>query len=179
MSVGMDMRDGSPLRLEAAEREYIHALYLAHSGALRGYAASLGFFGETADDLLQETFLVAVRRVKALQECREPRAYLVQILRNVIGSHLRRAKAVAGLLEKLQHIGGEDAEGYRDEPDPELQYRGLISEEELRLLLRFYLEGRSVKELAAELGIDTGACNMRLKRARERLRAALEKDGML
>ncbi|MBR3555051.1 MAG: RNA polymerase sigma factor [Oscillospiraceae bacterium] len=162
-----------PLRLEKAEREFVHALYLDHYPALRSYAAGLGFRGEAAEDLLQETFLAAIRRISALQECENPRAYLMQILRNMVGYQLRSMKYAAGLAEKLRDRSPEE---HRDELSPELLYRGLIGDEELRLLLRFYVDGLSQKELAEELGIDLGACKMRLKRARERLRAALERE---
>ena len=49
-----------------------------------------------------------------------------------------------------------------------------MSDEELRLLIRFYLEGWSQKELAGELGISLNACKKRIQRAKERLRRALE-----
>lgn len=176
-----DTRENGLLRLGKAEQEYFHALYLAHAGALRRYAVYLGFRGEEAEDLLQDTFLAAMRRVEVLRKCRDPRAYLVQILRNVIGYRLRRRKTAAGILDRLGDPEGKGAEGtaYRDELAPEVLLSGLIGDEELRLLLRFYQEGRSVKELARELGIAPGACNMRLKRAREHLRAALEKEELL
>ena len=177
---GSDTRDQGLLRLEEAEREYVHALYLAHARALRGYAVRLGFPGEAADDLLQETFLAAIRRVDALKQCREPRAYLLQILRNVIGSRLRSRKTAERILDRFRDPEDETiGQGYRDELAPEILLKGLIGDEELRLLLRFYQEGRSVKELAGELGIDPGACYMRLKRAREHLRAALAKEDLL
>ena len=174
------MREKEPLRLGKAEREYFHALYLAHAGMLRRCAARLGFRDEAAEDLVQETFLAAMRRYDVLRECREPRAYLVQILRNVIGSRLRSMKNAAEFLEKLKDAGGGDGDpaGYRDELAPAVLYRGLVDEEELRLLLRVYLEGQPVKEAARELGIEPGACYMRLKRAREHLRAALEREGL-
>ena len=170
------MRGKEPLRLEAAEREFIHALYRDHYPALRGYAAALGFRGDAAEDLLQETFLAAIRRIAALQACDNTRAYLMQILRNVIGYRLRSMKYAAELIEKLRAQTPED---HWDELGPETLYRGLIGDDELRLLLRFYVDGLSQKELAEELDIDLGACKMRLKRARERLRAALaqETDG--
>ena len=162
-----------PLRLEKAEREFIHALYLDYSPALRSYAAVMGFRGDGAEDLLQETFLAAIRRISVLRECENPRAYLIQILRNMIGYRLRSLKYAAELEDKLRGLGPEE---YRDELGPEVLYRGLIGDEELRLLLRFYVDGLSQKELAEELGVDLGACKMRLKRARERLRAALEQE---
>lgn len=162
-----------PFRLEKAEREFIHALYLEYYPALRSYAAVMGFRGDGAEDLLQDTFLAAIRRISVLRACENPRAYLIQILRNMIGYRLRSLKYAAELADKLQKAGSEE---YRDELGPEVLYRGLIGDEDLRLLLRFYVDGLSQKELAEELGVDLGACKMRLKRARERLRAALKQE---
>ena len=177
MSGEKDVRDTGPRPLGKAEREYFHTLYLEHSRTLRRCAWKLGFRGETAEDLLQDTFLAAMRRVDVLRACRNPRAYLLRILRNVIGYRLRSAKNAQGILERLRDAGDEAwAAEYRDELSPEVLYRGLIGEGELRLLLDVYLEGKSVKEAARDLGIDPGACYMRLKRAREHLRAAMEKD---
>ncbi len=161
--------------LEDGEREYIRALYLEHYPALRSYVCSLRFTEDAAEDWLQETFLIAMRRVEALRACRSPRAYLIQILRNVIGYHLRSMKYASELAAKLR----ENPEEYRDEPDPETLYRGLVSDRDLQLLLRFYLEGRSQKELAAELGIDLNTCKKRIQRAKDRLRAAMKRDGLL
>ena len=166
------------LRLEKAEREYIHALFLAHSRDLRNYAVSLGFRGDTPEELVQETFLTAIRRIDALRDCASPKAYLIQILRNVIGYRLRSMKYADGLAEKLREAGPAEEEQYRDELDPEILYRGLVSDGELRLLLRFYRDGCPQKELAEELGIDLGALKMRLKRARDHLKAALEQEGL-
>ena len=130
------------------------------------------------DDWLQETFLIAIRRIDVLQKCENPGPYLTQILRNVIGHQLRSMKYAAQIAEKLRETQGAEPEGDRDEPDPELRYRGLVSDGELRLLLGFYLEGRSQKDLARELGIDVGAVNMRLRRAKAHLLEAMEKDGL-
>ena len=53
-----------------------------------------------------------------------------------------------------------------------------MSDEELQLLLRYYLEGRSRKELARELGIDIEACGKRIQRAKAHLKAAMERNGL-
>ena len=165
-----------PDRLEDREREYIRALYLDHYPALRSYAFSLGFTGDSAEDWLQETFVAAMLRIDALRTCKSPRAYLIRILRNVIGYHLRSMKYAAGMAEKLREGLEEE---YRDEPDPETLYRGLVSDADLRLLLRFYRDGCSQKELASELGIDLNTCKKRIQRAKDRLRIAMKKEGLL
>ena len=176
---GRNESDGEKLRrLESAEREYLHALCLEHYPALRRYIYHLGFRGEAADDWLQETFLTAIRRIDVLRAHENPGAYLTQILRNVIGHELRRVQYAARIAERLQTEELTGSEGYRDELDPAIQYRGLVSDEELQLLLRYYLEGRSRKELARELGIDIEACGKRIQRAKAHLKAAMERNGL-
>ena len=165
--------------LESAERRYIQELYLNHYPALQRAAWNLGFRGEAVEDWLQETFLIAILRIDALKACSSPGAYLMQILRNVIGHHLRRKKQAVLVMEKLQVAGTADRENYQDEEDPATLYRGLVSDEELRLLIRFYLEGWSQKDLARELGIDMEACSKRIQRAKAHLKAAMERDGLL
>ena len=172
-NTGEDLR-----QLEAAEREYIRGLYLAHYPALRRYAWSLGFRGEAVEDWLHETFLVAIRRIDEVKRCDNPGAWLTQVLRNVIGNALRSMKYAARLAEELRAEMGE-GEAYRDEPDPGTLYSGLVKDEELRLLLRFYLEGRSQKELALELGIDEGTCAKRIQRAKAHLKAAMKRNGLI
>ncbi len=53
--------------------------------------------------------------------------------------------------------------------DPELK-----DSEELKLLVEFYYQGYTIKELADQRGISIGACKMRIKRAKEHLRKKLE-----
>ena len=173
-----DDRDSSGLQeLESTERQYIQELYLNHYPVLRRAAWNLGFRGDAVEDWLQETFLVAIRRIDVLKNHENPGAYLTQILRNVIGHQLRSMKHAAQILEKLREPEAAEEE-YRDETDPATLYRGLGSDEELRLLIGFYLEGWSQKELAGELDIDIEACSKRIQRAKAHLRAAMERDGL-
>ena len=175
-----DDRDRSGLpALEGAERQYIQELYLNHYPALRRAAWNLGFRGDVVEDWLQETFLVAIRRIDALKDHENPGAYLTQILRNVIGHQLRSMKYAAQVMEKLRVPEAAEEGEYRDETDPATLYRGLVSDEELNLLIRFYLEGWSQKALAGELGIDIEACSKRIQRAKAHLMAAMKQDGLL
>ena len=165
-------------KLESAEREYLHALCLTHYPALRRYVYHLGFRGEGVEDWIQETFLVAIRHIEVLKAHENPGAYLTQILRNVIGHALRRMQYAARIAEQLRAEELTEPSGYGDELDPEILYSGLVSDEELRLLLRFYLEGWSQKDLARELGIDIEACSKRIQRAKAHLKAAMERNGL-
>ena len=83
-----------------------------------------------------------------------------------------------GLQKKLlEEQSRPPDEPYPDGLETRALYRGAVSDAELTLLIRFYLEGWSQRELAAELGISENACKLRIKRAKQRLRSALEEDG--
>ena len=97
-----------------------------------------------------------------------------QTLKNVIGYQLRCMRYAAELQRKLRERIPEEGKSGSGGLPPETLYRGTVSDEDLRLLIWFYLEDWSQKELAEELGISLNACKKRIQRAKERLRSALE-----
>ncbi|MBR3059926.1 MAG: sigma-70 family RNA polymerase sigma factor [Oscillospiraceae bacterium] len=160
--------------LETGEQTFFQGLYQDHYRALFSYAYHLGVGREAAEDYVQEAFLTALRQAEAVKNSPNPRGYLQQVLRNVIGYQLRCMRYAAELQRKLRERIPEEGESGSGGLRPETLYRGAVSDEELRLLIRFYLEGWSQKELAEELGISLSACKKRIQRAKERLRSALE-----
>ena len=172
----MRMGGGNPLKAE--DQAYFQKLYTDHYRALLSCARQLGIAPEAAEDDVQDAFLVALNRIGDIKACDSPRAYLQQILKNVVGSRLRSLRYALDLREKLrvrERMRQEEPPG--DELPPEELYRGAVGDGDLSLLIRFYVEGWSQRELAEELGISENAVKMRLKHARGRLRSALEKEG--
>ncbi len=169
------MRRNSERPLQPEEQEFFRGLYRDHYQALFDYTYQLGVGKDTAEDYVQDTFLTAIRRIEAIRACDNPRGYLYQVLKNVIGYRLRSLRYAVNLLKKLreeQDLFGE-ASG-ADALRPETLYRGAVSDGELELLIRFYLEGWSQKELAAAMGISENACQKRITRAKRHLRRVLE-----
>ena len=54
--------------------------------------------------------------------------------------------------------------------DIQYQYSFPAEDPDSKLLIQFYIQGYTMKELAREYGITPGACKMRIKRARERMK---------
>ena len=164
--------------LESEEQAFFQELYQNNYGALFGYAYHLGIGREAAEDYVQDAFLTALRHIEDVKSSPNPRGYLQQVLKNVIGYQLRCMRYAVNLRKKLQEreppLAPEEPVG--DHLPPEMLFSGAVSDEELRLLIRFYLEGWSQKELAGELGISLNACKKRIQRAKERLRRALEEE---
>ena len=168
------MRDKDDRPLAGEEREFFRRLYQDHYKALFSYASRMGIGREAAEDFVHEAFMTAIRHIEDIRQCKNPGKYLNQALKNVIGYQLRCMRYAAELQRKLRERIPEEGESGSGGLRPETLYRGAVSDEELRLLIRFYLEGWSQKELAEELGISLSACKKRIQRAKERLRSALE-----
>ena len=168
--------NGEPLN--SADQAFIQELYYSNSKLLSICAQRMGFRAEVAEDYVQEVFLIAMKRIDVIKSCKNPQAYLIKVLRNVVGYNLRCAQYATRMIKKLQdQRSNVQVNGvYQEELDLETLYHGSINEEELRLLVRFYLEGWTSKEIAADMGINFEACKKRILRAREHLRRFLEES---
>jgi RNA polymerase sigma-70 factor (ECF subfamily) len=170
------LKDGErPLKAE--EQEFLRGLYQNHYQALFDYAYQLGIGREAAEDYVQDAFMTVIRHIEDIRKTRSPRMYLNQALKNVIGYRMRSIRYAVNLQKKLREQPDLFREGqHTDELPPETLFHGAIGEAELTLLIRFYLEGWSQKELAEEMGVSENACKQRIKRAKAHLRNALEGD---
>ena len=160
--------------LSPEDQVFFRGLYQRHYQALFDHACQLGIRREAAEDYVQETFLAAIRHIETIRNMENPRWYLNQILKNVIGYRLRSLRYAVSLQQKLRNEAPE--EGQKQELRLDTLYGGAIRDTELELLIRFYLEGWSQRELAEAYGISEEACKKRIKRAKQRLRSALEED---
>jgi len=169
----MRKNDERPLREE--EQRFLRGLYQDHYRALFDYAYHLGIGREAAEDYVQDAFMTAIRHIEDIRKVNNPRRYLNQALKNVIGYQLRSIRYAVNLQKRLQEDPSLAQDGQcADELPPETLFRGSVSEPELNLLIRFYLEGWSQRELAEEMGISENACQKRITRAKEHLRKALK-----
>ncbi len=142
------------------------------------YRTAWGVLGsrEDADDVVQTVFIALMRR-DSLPDVQNPRAYLYKAA--VTASlNLLRAKRRRPILVDDAALREAPAPSPGSSFDEEAYGRLSVALEELStdaaavLFLR-YLEDKSVKEIARELGLSRTAVAVRLFRSRTRLRAVL------
>jgi RNA polymerase sigma-70 factor (ECF subfamily) len=124
---------------------------------------------QAAEDLLQETFVQAARRMERLSQAASPRAWLFAVARNLAVTARRRRRVVQPLPAELP--GAEVAEDRRMEAVREAM--GTLPSalrETLELRLR---DGLSYEELADVLDVPVGTIRSRLHHALRRLRMAV------
>lgn len=185
----------------AARRERLGQQALTHLDALYRTALRLTHNPEDAEDLVQETYLRALRAAEQFQEGTNLRAWLFKILTNgFINQYRRRARTPRN--ESIddvedfylyQHLIDNGLQPASSEPEREVLER-LVDEDIIRALEELPLpfrqvvlladvEGFAYKEIADILDIKIGTVMSRLHRGRRRLQQALlpalQRDGLI
>lgn len=144
----------------------------AATPALRRYARALTRDGETADDLVQDT-LVRALRSEHLFHGGDVRGWLYTILTNLNRNRLRslaRRPVMTPLDDDdAADMAGPEAGGR----DIERALSSLVEDQRAALLL-VVLEGLSYREVADVQGVPIGTVMSRLARARAQMKAYLD-----
>lgn len=174
------------------DRSEFEHLALGHLDACYRLALHLTGDGDAAVDLVQETFLRALRHVEAggfRETGKGMRAWLFTILHNEFrrtrGRESRQPSSMPEL-ERLPEVGVADP---ADCPPPAWDLRSLdweqvddrlrrgiegLSAEQRVVLLLWGVEGMTYREIASIVGVPVGTVMSRLHRARAILARSLE-----
>jgi RNA polymerase sigma-70 factor (ECF subfamily) len=152
-----------------------------HAGLVSAVVAAHLTNPAEAEDVVQETFMVACREFRGL--CR-PESFGSWI--STIARNLALAAAAAERRRRQQPDGWalEERAGSEPVPDRDALYRRILREVEnlpegcREVFLFRYVENKSCAEIAGELGVAIGTVTSRLSRGHQLLRERLaRKDG--
>lgn len=145
-----------------------------YHGDVYRYAYRLSGNQADAEDLAQQTFLIAHQRLEQLREPDKAAAWLFAILRSCYLKSQRRRRPVAAASLELDVEAIPDIVS-DDEIDSDLIQLAIdeLEDKYKLVLVMFYFEECSYKEIAANLSIPIGTVMSRLARAKGRLRARL------
>ena len=154
---------------------------LQHLDALHNLAVYLTRNGSEAEDLVQETYVRAMRFSHRFQPGTHLRAWLFQILRNTFLTFYRVREREAPVAEDgvpewdapMFHDAPED-DGTTMEAHTDLERAMRRLPEEFRtVLLLAEVEGLPLEEVARVMACPVGTVKSRIFRAKERLRGLL------
>jgi RNA polymerase sigma-70 factor (ECF subfamily) len=146
-----------------------------HLERLFAYAVRLTGSHDLAEDLTQQAFLVAQQRIGQLRDPNKLAAWLLRIVRNLFLKHCRRRHPlpVSQVDLDLEEVLHDDA---MELPCDEERIQLALAQLPLdyrAVVLMFYFEELSYREIATELEIPEGTVMSRLARARNHLRRLL------
>ncbi len=149
----------------------LEQLYREMGPALLAYFRRQPALARAAEDLLQDTFQRALRRMDRLHASVTPRAYLYGIARHVGLDALRRRRPTEAMDEQTCLAVPDAGEDARLEP-LRTAIAGLPAPQRETLLLKLQHE-LSYEEIAEVLGIPVGTVRSRLHHAVRRLREVI------
>ncbi len=149
-------------------------LVVKHHRELYRYAFRLAGCEAEAEDLTQQTFLVAHERLWQVREPEKVRAWLYRVLRSCYLHRQRRRRPVAAADLEFDVDTIPQDEDSLDFDSERLQAALNELPDEFKIvILLFYFDECSYKEIAAELNIPLGTVMSRLARAKGHLRTRL------
>jgi RNA polymerase sigma-70 factor (ECF subfamily) len=168
----------SPLPLPTIEEAVIASLREGHREFLRFLSRRTQSIDE-AEDILQDFYLKAFRSARTIKEPRALKGWLAQVLRRTLADYYRRTRVTKAALQRLEVSEGS---ALRIDDDAERAvcsclYRVLptMPSESSQLIWQIDLLGQQRSRVAKRLGISTNNLSVRLYRARQALRSALER----
>lgn len=158
---------GSPIDIEMLVRQF--------HGDLYRYAYRLSGRVEDAEDLTQQAFLIAQRKISQLREGDRARGWLFAIVRSCFLKDVRRRRPTLAVDVGFDIDGVVSLVDQRTElTSEELQHAlNQLTDEQRIVVTAYYFQHASYKEIAAALDIPLGTVMSRLSRAKSTLRQLL------
>jgi RNA polymerase sigma-70 factor (ECF subfamily) len=159
------------------DRRAFGQLYERYARMVHGVLLARVPVGEV-DDLVQDVFIRALRRLSTLREAASFAAWLAAIARNVASDYHRRLRPEETLTDdasdnEIPGISSEDQDGVVTTIFDAVM--GLSEAYRETLILRL-VEGMTGPEIAARTGMTHGSVRVNLHRGMEQLRAKLSPD---
>ena len=146
-------------------RAVIEAYYRTEYKGLLSLARREGLPENLAEEAVQETFVCFARHYEEWKLQDLGVGWLYGVLKNIV-RHIQRDEKKIG-----ECISLDDAVCEPGREDPGFLFAQFSkTDPEYQLLLKFFLGGLTVRELADELGITVGACKVRIMRAKRKLK---------
>jgi RNA polymerase sigma-70 factor (ECF subfamily) len=146
-----------------------------HYELLYRFAYRLSGSAADAEDLVQQAFLTAHRKLDQLREPEKARAWLIAVVRNIYRKSLRRERPLS-----FSSLDQEPEPGEQRGDDPTIDSESVqaalnaLPEEFRTPLILFYFEDFSYKQVAEMLEVPIGTVMSRLSRAKGHLRQRLQ-----
>jgi RNA polymerase sigma-70 factor, ECF subfamily len=173
--------DGPVTRLRAASAsgvdDALKTLYADHGRALLAYAERFTNDRGRAEDVVQETFLRAWRRLPGLlEDDRSVRAWLFLVARRLLVDSARAASTRPALTDEEPTFEGIVDGGFDQLLDHTILVEAMqrLSEPHQQILVETFFAGHPVHVAAARLGVPPGTARSRLHYAISQLRRQLD-----
>jgi RNA polymerase sigma-70 factor (ECF subfamily) len=173
MDASLPLTDAAPRTADALEE--VRALYLEHAEGLASALRRLTWPGCDYEDLMQEIFVIAIRRQRQLLLATSQKAWLYGVALKVAAT-ARRSHRVRSLFGLARIAPTEPTEQLEAVQSVHRALAGLAPKKR-EVLVLFELEGLTGPEIAQALGCPLKTVWTRLHHARKEFERAVKRHG--
>lgn len=166
------------VKLKPEEQQFIDELYETQYRMLFNYARSILRDEDTSKEVVQDTFLLACRKINSIMNSPNPHGWLVKAVDYTIQRVNRKKKQIAQYIAQLPD--DFDFDNIIDERSPDedvgILYTDLSKHKDFELLKEFAVDGKPIKKIAEKRNISIDACTKRLSRVKKLFRDTINKN---
>ena len=153
--------------------QFFTKIYKERRKPLQIYAENALGNHAMAEDAVQLAFEIAWRKIEDFQNCPKPEGWIFKSLEFVISnmkSRLRTERRVIAIVDEYR----PDLVAAPADPLPlRVHFGDLVDTPQFQIIYEMEFNGRTLAEIAKELGISENACKKRAERARKDLQKKL------
>lgn len=161
--------------MTAEQTAFLTEYYLDKRKFLLEYAESSLHDYALSEDTVQLTFEIACRKVKDFHSSPNPGGWLTKVLSFVILNVKSRQRSERRILVYPDEYLPDLVAAPEESLPLRTTFGALVDTPQFQLLYEAEVMGRSLKEIAKDLGISEAACKKRAERARKFLQQKLRK----
>ena len=155
--------------------QFFTKIYQERRKPLQMYAENALGNHAMAEDAVQQAFEIGWRKIEDFQNSPKPEGWIFKSLEFVIRnmkSRLRTERRVIAITDEYR----PDLVAAPADPLPlRMHFGDLLDTPQFRIVYEMEIQGRTLAEIAKELGISEAACKKRAERARKDLQKKLRK----
>ena len=176
----MHFLDPISKKMNSADSELIELLYNSEYQNLLNYSKYILYNTDYSEDVVQETFMIAVEKITYLRDSENQVGWLYRTLQNIVRNKNREIQRSNNILNKLTNstakLSLEKTVPFESQLLFDESYKHLVSENDWALLYERYCEGYQYKDISKRYNLSVSACKMRILRAKSVLRREITKN---
>ncbi len=149
------------------------SIYAAHHDFVRRTARSLGVPEHVADDVVQDAFIVALRRLPQFDGRAPVRAWLFGIVRNLARKQQDKQRRKPLQLVRPSPTAPDEAVQWRRAATEVEQFLAALDNDKREVFVLSEIEGMTAPEVAVAVGVNVNTVYSRLRAARARFAKAV------
>ena len=159
--------------MTAEQDQFFTTIYKERRKRLLEYAESVLGNHAMAEDAVQQAFEIGWRKIEDFQNCPKPEGWIFKSVEFVVRNMKSRLRTERHVIAFMDEYRPDLVAAPADSLPLRMHFGELVDLPQFRIIYEMEIQGRTLAEIAKELGISEAACKKRAERARKDLQKKL------